>query len=342
MSGSVPLPGGSPIGAPVASPTGSVSGDTSVQVRGESGPTALATHLGVPSVLSSLGAGKPGSAGQSAGAGVRLSGRQRAQLTASLAERDWQVLMRLCEHGFLTSQQVQRFVFADHGSQATAQRTARRVLSRLARDHLVQALPRRQGGPLGGSSPVVWQLTTAGRRLLDDARPDQRAQTPSQHRLLHSLAAADVHLALRDHVQRTGQPDGGSQSGEAAVQVEPACWRDFTGLGGERRTLKPDLAAELPGRDDQGAYVDRWFIEVDLGTESLPTLLRKCQVYETYRASGQEQTDSGTFPLVLWVFNRADRAAQLAEAVRRRGLTTALYRFATFETLPAVLAGGAS
>ena len=333
MSGSVPLPGGSPVASPIGSPSGSVTSDTSRQVRGESGPTALPTHLPSTSVLSPSGrAQRHGSAASP----VRLSGRQRAQLTASLAERDWQVLTRLGEHGFLSSSQVQRFVFTDHGSAATAQRTARRVLSRLARDHLVQALPRRQGGPLGGSSPVVWQLTTAGRRLLDDARPSQRALTPSQHRLLHSLAVADVHLALRDHVRQTGQA-------EAVVQVEPACWREFSGLGGERRTIKPDLAADLPGHDEQGAYVDRWFIEVDLGTESLPTLLRKCQVYETYRASGSEQADGGTFPLVLWVFTRPDRAAQLAEAAdRRNGLTTALYRFASMDSLPAVLAGGAS
>jgi hypothetical protein len=84
--------------------------------------------------------------------------------------------------------------------------------------------------------------------------------------------------------------------------------------------------------------VDRWFIEVDLGTESLPTLLRKCGQYETYRASGIEQADYGVFPLVLWFFTVPERAERLAQAVARSPrLTPALYRYAQPETLSRVL-----
>lgn len=77
-----------------------------------------------------------------------------------------------------------------------------------------------------------------------------------------------------------------------AVQTEPLSWRSYLGLTGERRTLQPDLYAELVTTD----YEDRWFIEVDCDTESMNTLLRKCQQYEDYRRSGTEQTRHGVFP----------------------------------------------
>lgn len=174
---------------------------------------------------------------------------------------------------------------------------------------------------------------------MTEQRPNLRALTPSHHRLLHSLAVADVHLdLLAVGVQRDQR---------AEISIEPDCWRSFTGLGGEARILKPDLAAELSGRDDDGVYVDRWFIEVDLGTESLPTLLRKCGAYEAYYRSGVEQQPgdgaNGSFPLVLWIFNRPERIYQLKTAVERaHSLTPAMFRYATSHGIGDLLGGGAS
>jgi hypothetical protein len=153
--------------------------------------------------------------------------------------------------------------------------------------------------------------------------------------LAHCLAVADAHLAVLDHAEQTGL--------SAQVTVERHAWRPYTGLGGERLWLKPDLFASLRGRDEQGAYEDRWFIEVDLGTESLPTLLRKCEQYEAYRRSGNEQDRTGTFPLVLWIFDDPARVAVLRHAVARRPrLTPALYRYAELGTVASVLAGESS
>ena len=76
-------------------------------------------------------------------------------------------------------------------------------------------------------------------------------------------------------------------------------------------------------------FTDRWFLEVDLGTESLPTLLKKCGIYEQYRATGIEQEQHGVFPLVLWLFTKQERADRLERAiVRSPRLTSQLYRFA--------------
>jgi len=102
-------------------------------------------------------------------------------------------------------------------------------------------------------------------------------------------------------------------------------WRSFLGLAGERRTLQPDMYAELVTED----YEDRWFIEVDCGTESLSTILKKCQQYEDYRRSGSEQTAHGVFPKVLWIMGGergSERAERLQRAIRRsHELTPELY-----------------
>lgn len=249
--------------------------------------------------------------------------RRRRLLGQSLAARDWEILGRIAEHRFLASPQLQRFVFRGHGSDATAGRTARRVLRRLERDGLIASLPRRQGGPLGGSTPAVWQLAPAGARLLREG-VNYRTRVPTTRFLAHCLAVADTHLA----VQAAAAASGWTRS----VQVEQLAARPYLGRGGEQQILRPDLYVRLSGSDEQGAFEDSWFIEVDLGTESLPTLLRKCAQYETYRRSGVEQAEHGGFPLVLWLFTNQSRADELARRIQRTpSLASALYRYALLD-----------
>jgi hypothetical protein len=259
--------------------------------------------------------------------------RQRHRLAESLAERDWEILERVAEHRFLSSPQIQRFVFHGHSSEVTAARTTRRVLGRLERDGLIAALPRRQGGPMGGSTPAVWQLAPAGARLLSEGI-NYRTRIPTTRFLAHCLAVADTHLAIRATAAGSGWA--------WAVQVEQLAARPYLGSAGEPQVLRPDLHARLTGEDEHGAFEDAWFIEVDLGTESLPTVLRKCAQYEAYRRRGIEQAEHGSFPLVLWLFTTHARADELASRVRRTpSLTPALYRYALLEpgAIQAVLSG---
>jgi len=238
----------------------------------------------------------------------------------------------VARHRVLTTHQIQGFCFVDHESAVSASRTARRVLARLQREGLLRALDRRVGGVRAGSEATIWQLTPAGSRLVYGDQKRRRSDPPSDRFLAHNLAVADVHVLLRQH-QRIETIE------EVAVEVEPASWRRYTGMGGEPRWLQPDLSARITTSE----YVDWWFIEVDLGTESLPTLLRKCQQYEAYRRIGIEEAEHGGFPLVLWLLPNEARAQKLATAVKQSGnLTTALYRYATPETLVNVLAGGAA
>jgi hypothetical protein len=120
------------------------------------------------------------------------------------------------------------------------------------------------------------------------------------------LASADLYVALISTV-RQQQPDNCQL---LDLQTEPACWRSWTGLAGERDILRPDLyLAVAVGQEEL-----RWFIEVDLGSEHRPALLRKAAAYQRYYDSGIEQDRDGVFPKVAWVVPDAHRADRLLDA----------------------------
>lgn len=308
---------------PAAPPAARLTPGANPQARGTGASDRGTKHPLVPTTDHSAAHGQP-----DAVPARRYVRRARlAAIEEKLEKRDWRVLEYLAQHGFLTTHQLQGFAFTDHASEASAARTARRVLARLERDGLVRSLPRRHGGVLAGSAPATWQLASAGARLLSPDGGRYRTRVPSLHHLRHCLALADVHLQFLDAAAARGET--------VEVAVEHRARRSYTGPGGEQRWLKPDLAVTLRGRDSLGPYTDHWFVEVDLGTESLPTLLAKCRAYEAYRVSGREQERTGSFPLVLWVMGglRADaRHTQLASAlVRSSRYAPGLYRFARLD-----------
>jgi len=295
-------------GLPVAVPSGSSQDDTFSQV----GPTI--------SRLRGTNTPHPSAAEIDE---RRLSRKRIEWLDGHLPERDRLVLEQVAAHRYLTTGQLEQFVFTTHTSADSAARTARRVLARLERNGLLASLSRRIGGVRAGSSARVWQLTSGAARLLRDDGFSFRRHDPSPRFLGHCLAVADVNLLLR------GLLNKGATAVD--VEVEPAAWRSFTGAGGERRSLQPDLSALIQTDD----FDERWFLEVDLGTESLPTLLKKCGQYESYRASGIEQTEHGSFPLVWWILTSQQRADRLTSTIRRTPrLTPALYRIVTMDELP--------
>ncbi|MEU4194857.1 replication-relaxation family protein [Kribbella sp. NPDC026611] len=256
--------------------------------------------------------------------------RQLDRLRNSLSPRDHAVLEIVAAHRYLTTRQIQSFCFHDHASVAAGARTASRVLRRLADHGLLKALERRVGGVRAGSASHIWQLGTVGYRLLRADGKLKRTHEPSPRFLAHCLAVADTHLMLL-RAQRQGI------FRRVDVHCEPESWRSFTGLGGERRVLQPDLFASTT----QPRYVDRWFIEVDLGTESLPTLLGKCAVYEAYRKTGIEQSGAGVFPLVIWQLPSQRRLDTLASAIARSAnLLPELFRFTVPDDLVSVVTGG--
>lgn len=296
---------------------------------GRSAPESMgpsAAHSSDPERAVGLG-------GAHAGTG-RTSRRRLQVIHNALSERDWALLTTLDQHGYLTTLQLQRMHFADHATSDAAGRVCRRVLQRLAEHRVIEHLERRVGGIRAGSASYVWRVGPIGDRLLTQsaAGPRARRKEPSLHHLDHRLAVAETHIRLleasRDHRWEL-----------LRVQLEPASWRPFLTIGGARSVLKPDLYAVTA----VGDFEDHWFIEVDRGTESLPTLLRKCAQYEAYRATGAEQRDHGVFPLVLWLLPDDRRAEQLRTAIRQaRGLDEQLYRLTTSTGLIAAVTGAAA
>lgn len=263
----------------------------------------------------------------------RTGRRGLSAVREGLSLRDWQVLQLIAQHRYLTTRQVEGFCFADHASPLTAARVARRVLRRLASVHVISHLERRVGGVRAGSASFVWRVGPVGDRLLrkDDSFARKRQREPGGLFLDHCLAVADAHLALiRAHRALTLEL--------LDVQTEPGCWRPYSGLGGARLVLQPDLYAVTGA----GEYEDHWFVEIDRGTENPKRLLAKCAKYGDYRRSGAEQAEHGSFPLVVWVMRDQAQADRLATATQRdRELDARLFRVTTPEQFASLIAGGA-
>ena len=258
------------------------------------------------------------------------------RLSYDLSDRDLAIITSVAEHRFLSTDQVERLHFLDHATQLSGSRSCRRVLRRLHQHHLLSALPRRVGGFKAGSGSSIWFGAPAGQRLLAlrGATPEsaRRVREPSVRFVNHALAIAElrVHVVL---AARSGQ------FGLSSVEIEPTSWRSYLAGTGVRETLKPDMAVTTTSRD--GEFEDRWFVEVDLGTEHLPTVIRKCQQYEVYRRTGDEQVRHGVFPFVVWVTQDEERAAKLAGAIRAaRSLDQRLFRALPAGRFVELVAGG--
>jgi Replication-relaxation len=120
-------------------------------------------------------------------------------------------------------------------------------------------------------------------------------------------------------------------------QAEPRSWRRFTSYLGGQETLKPDAFVVTV----QGEWEDRWFLEVDRGTEHAPAVRRQLDRYVRYWHTGHEQARSEVFPQVLWIVPDARRHAELVAVIGRLPAETwPLFRVALATDAGAVLAGG--
>lgn len=247
----------------------------------------------------------------------RISRQDLRQLGDELSQRERSVLVSVDTYGFLTTGQVQQLHFFTHATPEAAARICRRVLSRLKRDRLLEPLERRIGGLRAGSRSYVWRVGPAGDRLLRNLDPDApraRRKEPSSRFLAHRLAVAECAVRLL--------AAGRDERFEVLhVEPEPGSWRRYTGDYNSREILKPDLFVVTA----DGDYEDHWFIEIDRGTESLPTVMRQCEQYERYRRTGTEQGRVGLFPRVLWLVPDQRRQQRLVAAIERADLDNDLF-----------------
>jgi hypothetical protein len=234
-----------------------------------------------------------------------------SRLLRALSPRDIEVLRRLREHRFLTTNHVRRLEFTDHASVDAGTRACTRVLTRLSTLRLIYRLKRQIGGVRGGSGAYVWGVDDAGDRVLRLALNSPQAKRrrtyePSWLFLAHTLAMAETRVLLAEAAQA-------GRFELLSVVTEPHTWRSFLGSLGTAQTLKPDLEAITA----TGDYEDHFFLEIDRGTESLPVLLNKCMIYEDYRATGREQKRQEVFPVVVWLITKAERRAALTRALHK-------------------------
>jgi hypothetical protein len=251
----------------------------------------------------------------------RLGTKSVKTLQGLLTDRDQAILQSVFDHKFLTTRQIYQLHFWNHASYGSAIRACTRVLARLHGHKLLYKIDRPVGGMGGGSASNVWGIDAAGDRLIKSAlSPDRikraRAFEPTSLFLAHTLAIADVRIKLEELArdERIELVD---------VVTEPTNWRPFLTRGGQTQVLKPDLFAITAS----GEFEDHWFIEIDRGTESIPTLIRKCHYYQRYHATGLEEEARGVFPWVIWLIPTAARRDRLREAIgQERRLDAAIFR----------------
>jgi Replication-relaxation len=248
---------------------------------------------------------------------VYVTAWRMAELERSLSDRDRDVIATLGRVRVATGRQLERLHFVD-----VTRRQMRAVFASLVDRRLVIRLPRTIGGVRAGSSGHVYALDVAGQRLTQpDRRRPHRPWPIGVAFLAHSLAVSEIFVRL-------AEAERGGQLQLADFVTEPDCWRQFYGPGGARVVLKPDAAVTV----QLGRFEDRWFIEVDRGTESRTTITRKCDLYRRYWQSGVEQARTGVFPRVLWLVPDERRRAALVEIIGRQpGEAWTLFAIALFD-----------
>ncbi|OLT23175.1 hypothetical protein BJF78_07345 [Pseudonocardia sp. CNS-139] len=251
---------------------------------------------------------------------------------ARLGERDRVILQSLADFRLLTGRQLQQ-LHVDSSNPGTAARRTRAVMRRLSELRVVVRLDRRVGGIHAGSEGYVYSLSGLGYAVLAlDGHETHRGRTIWETKPAfqdHVLAIAELFVELHG-LQRSGEVE------LLDFEPEPRAWRTFSGPAGQALPVKPDAFVAVA----VGEYEQRAFVEVDLGTESLPTIRRKCRRYLDYWRSGSEQQRHGVFPRVWWLAATERRLRRLAEVVaEHRADEQPLFAVALAPHGPRLLAG---
>lgn len=215
-----------------------------------------------------------------AGPAQRVRSGDAAWVADRLSARDWLIIEATNRLRLVSGWQVERLYF--HPLSGHAREVVRgRVLHRLVDWQVLTMLSRRVGGAAHGSAGSVFALDSMGARLCTERqataalRPRvRRPDVPTGRVIAHTLAVSELYADL---IEQTRVEQKGAHV--AAFAAEPASWWP-NGLGGY---LKPDAYLVLA----EGSIREHWWIEVDLATESLPTIKRKLKVYLDFVARGQ-------------------------------------------------------
>lgn len=246
-------------------------------------------------------------------------------LDERLSERDWQVIEAVNRLRVVSGQQLERLCFSNlQGRSRTVTRS--RVLARLVRARVLVALARRIGGSGRGSSGSVFAVDTAGRRLLmhrqlATVQPVRvrRPGTPGERGLRHMLAVSEVAVELAELIRV-------DPAGQCEFTAEPGSWWP-DGRGGR---LKPDAHTLL----QRPGVRDHWWLEVDLATESLPTIRSKVRAYIDFQTRDGHGPDD-LMPWILIATINAKRRAAIQTTLRQMALPDGLVTVVELQDAPA-------
>lgn len=263
----------------------------------------------------------------------RLQPARVERLRRRLSQRDLAVLASLHRVRLLSLKHIQRLAVTD-GSPRARTRRAQLLMTRLTKLGVVVRFDRRIGGIRAGSSGYIYGLSGLGQAVIDTSGPlggrRRRVWESKPYFQDHMLEVAELYVQLVEQ-HRLGR-------GELlAYDAEPANWRHFTGPGGELVQIKPDAYVRI-GR---AAIEHSAFIEVDMTTETLPTIQRKSQRYIDYWRSGMEQQWHGVFPKVVWLVQNEHRAERIAGVVKKLASDAqALFEVGLLGSATKLLGGG--
>jgi len=246
------------------------------------------------------------------------------------------LLALVAAHRFATTTQLARLTAPEYASPASALRQTQRHLASLAQQRLLTSLERRVGGWQGGSAVTIWAATTRGHRLVA-AENGEDVEVPRRQRprevsttfLDHLLAITEVRTSIEETVRQEADT-------EAAVALEPECWRTALSPSGQVQVLRPDLAVTVTSP----AYEDRYLVEVDRATENPGRVIATCWRYQEHQAQASDG-DGGVFPLVVWLVPTDCRRHRLERAIAHStGLLRDLFRVIRLDQLPTLIHGG--
>ena len=243
----------------------------------------------------------------------RVNSTRLLQLASELGERERAIVevvaqLRLVSHAQLASLLDPH---DEHMSAASMARSIRRTLARLSGLGVLARLERRVGGVRAGSAGFVYYLGPVGQRLMAywEGRGLVRGRfrpEPGGRYVRHRLAVSELYVQLRIAERQ-------SELELLAFEAEPDCWRRYLDEFGGSLLLKPDAFVRV----GVGAYEERCFVEIDLGTESRSVIAAKVRTYLDYFNSGSEQAEHGVFPRVVLLTSTETRRAALVDVVAR-------------------------
>lgn len=239
---------------------------------------------------------------------VRIRQRHVDWVRMKMNERDQAIMREVNRVRVASGDQLERLCFANVKAGHSRTATRSRTLGRLVRWRVLVPVGRRVGGGQRGSTIQVYALDSVGQRLLaadqlaaGEAVRVRRPGAPGERSLRHLLAVSGLYADLVEQARMLGLE-------RPVFAAEPAAhWPN--GQGGR---LKPDCYAVLarPGARDH------WWVEVDLATESLPTVRAKLQAYLDFQRRGERGPENVT-PWVLVATSTERRRDAIRAMVRR-------------------------